>query len=250
MASPLIGISVGTSLAWRRFGKYYRLYASAVESAGGACMRLGRGGSRHLGKCDGLLLPGGWDVHPSHYDRLPGDEALSVEEMMKKYRIRCESRRDASELELINQALEIGRPILGICRGIQALNVALARRLVPDIATCMPNALRHRSTGPAVSYSHEINIEPGSLIERVYGGRSLTVNTRHHQGLIPEIVSDRLRVTALAPDGVVEAVEGRDSQFVVAVQWHPERKTDAFIHGISGPLFEAFVNACREGSRQ
>lgn len=242
---PLIGISVGTGLAWRRLGGYFRSYASAVEDAGGVCTPLGSYASKHLEKCDGLLVPGGWDVHPETYDRLPGDQNLSLDELMDKYRIRCEPKRDESELPFIRQALDMGLPILAICRGIQALNVVLARKLIPDIPTCVPDALRHRSVGPAVSHSHEVEVEPDSVIERAYGTRKLVVNTRHHQGLIREFVSDRLCVTAIAPDGVVEAVEGVGSQFIVGVQWHPERRKDGFINGISGPLFRAFVQACR-----
>jgi len=242
---PLIGITVGTGLYWRRGGAYYRSYASAVESAGGSCIPLGLHASMRIERCAGLLVPGGWDVHPSHYDLLPGDEGLSIDELKKKYRIKCERRRDDSELPLIRRALELGLPVLAICRGIQSLNVVMARRLVPDIASCVPNALRHRSTGPAMSFSHPIEVEPGSLIERVYGTTTLTVNTRHHQGILPEMVPACLRVAAMAPDGVVEAVESRDSRFIVGVQWHPERKTDTYIHEISGPLFQAFVDACR-----
>ncbi len=201
-------------------------------------------------KCAGLLVPGGWDVHPSHYDRLPDDEGLPIDQLMRKYRIKCEPVRDESELPLIGRAIELGLPVLAICRGIQSLNVVLARKLVPDIARCIPNALRHRSTGPAVSFSHEVSIEPRSLIERVYGTTALTVNTRHHQGIVPDMVPPGMRVTATAPDGIVEAVESRDSRFIVGVQWHPERKKDAFIHDISGPLFGAFVDACRRGGRE
>jgi len=140
--------------------------------------------------------------------------------------------------------------VLAICRGIQSLNVVLARKLVPDIGSCVPNALRHRSTGAAVSFSHEVSVEPGSLIQRIYGTNTLTVNTRHHQGILPEMVAPGLRVTAIAPDGVVEAVESTDSRFVVGVQWHPERRKDAYIHELSGPLFRAFVDACRRGERR
>ena len=245
--SPVIGITVGTGPHWRRRGAYYRSYASAVESAGGSCVPLGRYASMRIEQCAGLLVPGGWDVHPSYYERLPGDEDLSLDEFMEKYGIKCEPGRDESELPLIRRAIELGLPVLAICRGIQALNVVLARKLVPDIASCVSDALQHRSAGPGMSLSHEIRVERGSLIERVYGTTVLTVNTRHHQGILPDMVAPGFRVTAVAPDGVVEAVESTDSRFVVGVQWHPERKKDAFIYDISRPLFEAFVNACRDG---
>jgi len=247
---PVIGITVGTSIDWRTGMPEYESYASAVRSAGAECRRMGKGASRDLKKISGLLVSGGWDVHPDRYDRMPGDEHLSTDEVIKRYHMRCEPARDEIELPLVEQALEIGLPVLAICRGIQVLNVVLARKLVPDIASCVPNALPHKSpSGPIESIRHEVSIEPGSLIERVYGTRKLIVNTRHHQGITLNMLSDKLRATAISPDGIVEAVESVDSRFVVGVQWHPERKRDAFIHDISGPLFKAFVEACSSSGR-
>jgi putative glutamine amidotransferase len=242
---PIIGITVGTSLDWRTGMPSYESYASAIRAAGGECRRMGKGASMNLEKVSGLLVPGGWDIYPDRYDRLPGDEHLSADDVKKRYKVRCEEARDDTELPLLRQALDMGMPVLAICRGIQALNVVLARKLIPDIPSVVPNALRHKSMpGPTESLSHEVDIEAGSLIERAYGRRRLLVNTRHHQGLTRDMVSPQLIVTAIAPDGIVEAVESLDSRFIVGVQWHPERKRDAFIHDISGPLFEAFVEAC------
>lgn len=242
---PIIGMTVGTGSDWRSGMPSHESYASAIRAAGGECRRMGRGASMDLKKVTGLLVPGGWDVHPDHYDRMPGDEALSAEEVMAKYGVKCELARDKTELPLLARALEMGIPVLAICRGIQSLNIVLARKLIPDIPSCVPNSLVHRSPGVGESLRHDVRVEPGSLMERVYGATRVTVNTRHHQGMTPDMVHDSLRVTAIAPDGVVEAVEGSDSRFIVGVQWHPERKKDAFIHDISGPLFEAFVTACR-----
>jgi gamma-glutamyl-gamma-aminobutyrate hydrolase PuuD len=110
--------------------------------------------------------------------------------------------------------------------------------------TWMPGALTHFADKDGVSESHEVTIEPDSIIERCYGPGPVLVNSRHHQGITPEFVSDRFRVTAMAPDGVVEAVELIGAPFVVGVQWHPEKQSDDYIHSISGPLFAAFVEAC------
>lgn len=211
-------------------------------------MPMGTYAGRDVTKLAGLLVTGGWDIDPDLYQRMPGDEGLSRDEVKARYGIECEARRDECELSLIRQAMDIGLPVLAICRGIQALNVVLAGRLIPDIPICVPNALIHKSPGFGVSLSHEVAVEPGSLIERAYGTRRLVVNTRHHQGMTRDIAAPGLRVTAVAPDGVVEAVEGTGEQFLVGVQWHPERKKDAFIHDISAPLFEAFVDACRRTS--
>lgn len=242
---PVIGVTVGTSTSWRRAGWNFKSYSGPVEAAGGACVPMGVYAGHDLRKCAGLVVTGGWDIHPDLYDRLPGDEKLTAAEVKRRYNVSCEARRDEFEFDLIRQAIDSGKPVLGICRGIQSLNVVLARKLLPDLSSCVPNALAHRSVGYGLSNSHEMNIEPDSLMERVYGGRKVTVNTRHHQGMTPDMVADCLRVTAVAPDGVVEAVEGTGAQFIVGVQFHPERKKDAFIHDISAPLFEAFVDACR-----
>lgn len=244
MSKPVIGITVGTSLGWRRSGPYYRSYAAPVEAAGGVCVRMGVRAGKKLAGCDGLLVTGGWDVHPDLYDRMPGDESLTAEEVERKYHVRCEEKRDRFELELIRQALDLGKPVLAICRGIQALNAVLARKLIPDIGICVPGALRHEACEDGVSRQHKVEIEQGSIVARAYGVTRLTVNTRHHQGMTRDMIPDSLRVTAIAPDWIVEAVEGVGEPFLVGVQWHPERKKDAFIHDISGPLFEAFVRAC------
>lgn len=241
---PVIGISVGTSRHWRRSGRYFRSYAAPVEAAGGICVPIGEYAGKKLDRCDGLLVPGGWDIHPGLYMRLPGDEALSAAEVMSRYGVQCESRRDELELEFIRQAIEEDKPILAICRGFQALNVVLAGKLIPDIPSYLNDPLKHRSPGIGVSLSHEVNVEVDSIIGRAYGSRRVVVNTRHHQGLTREMVSEKLRVTGMAPDGIVEAIEGKDSRFLVGVQWHPERQKDEFIHSISKPLFEAFINAC------
>lgn len=248
--NPLIGITVGTHLSWREDGDYYRSYAEPVENAGGRCLPLGCGSNVRLEECDGILLSGGWDVHPDYYDRLPGDEALRAEEVIEKYNIECEPERDEYELPLAKLAVERGMPILAICRGIQLLNVVLARKLVPDIEKCVPGALKHRSSGSGVSLSHRVRVEPDSIIGKAYSLDEFVVNTRHHQGILPHMVAPGFRITAVSPDGIVEAVECENSLFVVGVQWHPERKQDDYIHNISLPLFKAFVEASCEYARR
>lgn len=251
MATPVIGITVGAGVYWRKSGSIFQSYAAPVEKAGARCVRMGACGARDISKCVGLVLTGGWDIHPDLYDRMPGDELLSAEEVMSKYGVECEARRDEVELELTRAAMSLGMPILAICRGIQALNVVLAGKLIPDIQTCVPNALTHKSPGFGKSLSHRVRVESDSIMERAYGGKKqIVVNTRHHQGMTANMVPSSLRVTAIAPDGVVEAVEGVGDQFVVGVQWHPERAKDAFIHGISAPLFETFVSACRTWAQE
>lgn len=242
---PVVGISVGGGRSWRANGPTYRAYARAVLEAGGNPVPVGLNGDPDLKNCDGLLVPGGWDIHPRHYEPPPGDQSLQHEEIIQKYGVRTEQERDGPEFSLIRQALQADLPLLAICRGIQSLNVVLARRLIPDIEMCLPGSLPHRSPPlPGPSLTHPASIAQGSLLERLYGTRELTVNTRHHQGITTEMVPEVLRVTAIAPDGVVEGVEGTSQRFLVGVQWHPERRADEYVYERSRPLFEAFVRAC------
>ena len=242
---PVIGITVGLGADWSRTGSAFSSYASAVESAGAIAVPLGHGRHARFDDCDGLFVAGGWDVHPKHMDPLPGDESLTDDQVIEKYKIKTEKMRDEVEIRLIREALSSGKPYLCICRGFQVLNIVVGRLLIGDILTWMPNALTHFAKD-GISSSHEITIEPGSIIERCYGSKFITVNSRHHQGITPEFVSDKFCITAMAPDGIVEAVEMKDARFVVGVQWHPEKKSDEFINSISGALFQAFVDACSE----
>jgi putative glutamine amidotransferase len=246
---PVIGITVGLGTEWSRTGSDFLSYGSAVECAGASAVPLGHGRHARFDDCDGLFVSGGWDVHPKYIDPLPGDERLTDDQVIQKYKIKTERMRDEVEIRMIRETLAQGKPYLGICRGFQVLNIVVGGLLIGDILTWMPNALTHRAID-GVSSSHEIAIEADSLIERVYGARTVTVNSRHHQGITPEFVSDKFRVTAMAPDGIVEAVEMKGAGFVVGVQWHPEKKSDEFINSISGPLFQAFVDACVEWGRR
>ncbi|MGI6295840.1 MAG: gamma-glutamyl-gamma-aminobutyrate hydrolase family protein [Armatimonadota bacterium] len=239
---PLIGITVSLGADGSRTGRDFLSYATAVRNAGGEAVPLGHGRHAKFEDCDGLLLSGGCDVHPKYVKRIPGDENLTDDEVMAKYKIKTEKMRDEVEIRITKQALKQGKPILGICRGFQMLSVVLGSTLIGDITTFKPNTLVHYAVN-GISSRHEITIEPGSLLEKVYNSTSVVINSRHHQGFIPEFVSDKMRVTATAPDGIVEAAEMIGDAFVMGVQWHPEKQSDDYINTISGPLFRAFVEA-------
>ena len=173
--------------------------------------------------CDGILLGGGRDIDPRLYGQKP-TEYLSV----------TEPRRDAFELELVERALERGLPILGMCRGIQILNVALGGTLVQDLAL-KPEWAEHPSDRGWKAWKeveasaldgdapmpphprHSIAIEPRSLLHDAIGVDEIEVNSFHHQAL--DAVADGLSVVARAPDGLVEAVELEGHDYVLAVQW-------------------------------
>ncbi len=243
---PVIGITTGTHPQWNIGGDYYNSYALPLERLGAVCVPLNCHLPFQIATCDGVLLSGGWDVHPNHYNRLPGDEHLSAEDVIQVYGLQCEPERDEYELPIAKHAIEIGLPILAICRGIQLLNIVLAGKLIPDIKKCVPGALEHRASEAGVSAYHEVLLAPGSVVQKAYGRTSLVVNSRHHQGLVPEMVPRGFKATALAPDGLVEAIEVQDSRFIVGVQWHPERQQDSYIYDLSNSLFEVFVEASRQ----
>ncbi|MCX4241028.1 gamma-glutamyl-gamma-aminobutyrate hydrolase family protein [Paraliomyxa miuraensis] len=199
-------------------------------------------GARELvSRIDGLVLTGGADLSPASY----GEEPLRPEWS-------GDPLRDAYEQRLIDHARAKGLPILGLCRGIQMINVALGGRLHQDIVTQRPNSLVHRDWHQYDALGHEIRIEPRSWVSRIYGdATSLEVNSVHHQGLSE--LAPPLRATAWAPDGVIEAVEMREGdEWIMGIQWHPEwlePRTDDPRTGAGGrasgsAIFGAFVDEC------
>jgi putative glutamine amidotransferase len=240
---PRIGITTGTAPAWRSDGESYMPYACAVASAGGAPVPLGPGRCGRLEDCDGILITGGGDIHPRHYRRFPGDEGLSFDDLKKKYCMTWDESRDAYELPLVAHALQSGIPALAICRGLQTVNVVLGGTLIPDIAACTGSTIAHKGCELGRAAWHDVEVGSGSVLARILTGASLRVNSYHHQGLLGGDVAPSLRVTALAPDGIVEAMEGAGRFWLVAVQWHPERSLDESLYEACLPLFEDFVRA-------
>jgi len=182
--------------------------------------------------CDGLLVPGGIDVNPICYgenpDPLIGDTNMSF---------------DRFELDMIKMIMEQGKPVLGICRGIQIINVALGGTLYQDMALQPGNAFRHvQKEQGRPGISHKVEIEKDSLLHQVFGDE-LYVNSFHHQAI--KDLGEGLKITAKAADGTVEAVEGTEYPYLTAVQWHPEN----FIllpEKPMLPLFVSFIEACRK----
>jgi putative glutamine amidotransferase len=197
-----------------------------------------------LDALDAILLAPGRDIEPSCYGEDPGPLMAATE-----------PRRDAFELELVRVALARGLPILGMCRGIQILNVALGGTLVQDVSLLAPDhptdpGWRHWKLTEAASLAgapapehprHDVAVEPGSLLSRALGTTTVTVNSYHHQAI--DRLADGLAVVATAPDGVPEAVElpGRP---VLAVQW--ELQEEARVDPRFQAVFEWFVQAARE----
>lgn len=183
-----------------------------------------------LARADGVLLSGGGDLDPARYGGRPHPKVYDVH-----------PQRDALELTLARLAVERSMPLLGICRGIQVLNVALGGTLYEDLATQKPHALPHRRDprNERTLLAHEVTVEPESRLAAILGVTRLPVNSLHHQGI--RDLAPGLRATAHAPDGLVEGVEVPGHPFALAVQWHPEWLYDADPR--MAALFRAFVTA-------
>ncbi len=182
---------------------------------------------------DGLVLSGGVDVHPRYYNE-PIDGTEEIDEM-----------RDSAEMTLARWALEDNKPIFGICRGHQVLNIALGGSLYQDIPSALPESqLDHRASVHAQDRTflgHSVSLDPGSKLASIVGKTELMVNSLHHQSV--KQVGHGLKVTGTSPDGVVEALESVEHSWVLSVQWHPEDLYPG--HEWSQQLFAAYINEVR-----
>jgi putative glutamine amidotransferase len=191
-------------------------YVEAIVAAGGIplLIPLGLGDNdlaalvEHL---DGLILTGGGDVAPERYG---GQRHPAVKDV--------DNERDRIEFTLVKQIMGRRKPVLAICRGCQLFNVALGGTLWEDIASQKSGALSHdlNNIQPRNHLGHTVNIEAGSALARYLGTTTTWVNTLHHQGI--RELGPGLRITAVAPDGLIEGVEIPDHPYAIGVQWHPE----------------------------
>lgn len=186
-----------------------------------------------LEKCDGLVVTGGPDVQPKLYGK---PEELG--------RCSIEPERDTLDLALINKANELKIPILGICRGMQIINVAFGGTLVVDIPEDIGPKVKHKCSSDE-KCEHRISIIKGSILYNIIEDTVGTVNSYHHQAIAKP--ADCFNIVALADDGVPEAIEWKnpdDKAFFIAVQWHPERMK--FLDKFSGALAKRFINETKK----
>ena len=164
-----------------------------------------------IGVSDGLVLSGGGDIAPSRYGEEPVPELVEVI-----------PARDAMELRAVEVALEKGIPILGICRGMQLLNVYFGGTLYQDLSTQYPDAMGHQQSAPWGEHHHRVRCTEGSrLHDALADCQPLRINSFHHQAI--KDLAPSLVCTAKAEDGLIEGVESTEHEWVVGVQWHPER---------------------------
>ncbi len=168
----------------------------------------------YAGALDGLVLQGGNDVAPGHY----GEDALHPDWA-------GDAVRDRYEMELIEAFVQAGKPVFGVCRGLQLLNVMYGGSLFQDIPSQRPDAVAHRELARYERHFHEVEIVPGTRLAQLYPGlQRATMNSIHHQGI--KDLAPGFVVEARCPqDGMVEAIRRSGEGFVAAVQWHPEFHT-------------------------
>lgn len=234
MSRPLIGIS-GSMNDTKKQLFLVRSYMQVLLQAGGIPVLLSPDmDSSSMASCiellDGFMLAGGGDVVPERF----GEEAIP--ELGETTPV-----RDAFELEILGKIIERQMPVLGICRGIQVMNVAIGGTLYQDLpAQYHPedlSPLSHKQEEPYEIPTHTVQIEPLSLLHSLTGQNELQVNSMHHQSV--KAIAAPLRVVARATDGVVEALEHPGLPFFLGVQWHPERLADE----ASRQLFKGFIKA-------
>ena len=211
-------------------------YIRAVEELGGIPLILPfvaepSARRRLLDRVDGLLITGsGPDLPP----RLYGER--------QRYKFPLVSKRRADfELELVHQAMKRDLPLLGICGGMQTVNVASGGSLYQDIPAQVPGALDHRQKAKAVYVAHPVTVAPKSLLNKVVARKKLMVNSSHHQSV--KTVAPSLKTSAVAPDGIIEAIESPAHRFLLAIQWHPEFLFERY--AVHRRLFEALLHAAR-----
>lgn len=234
---PLIGIT--TSIRYETTGAEthtsFGPNAYAIEKAGGLPVLIPSGLNETTlralyDRVDAIFVPGGGDVNPSRYHAEPHPLTDGIVDA-----------RDEVEITLIRWAFAEDRPLLGVCRGHQVVNVALGGILIQDIPSQVDTMISHRHR--PVTYpqdGHLVTIDPNSRLASILGTTEVEVNTLHHQCVDQPAPS--LVVTAHAPDGIIEAAEAPDKHFVLSVQWHPEMMESATMLR----LFTAFVEAARE----
>lgn len=232
MRRPVIGITAAHCLEeLRTFPREY--YVESIRSAGGTPILIPPVSTKEealevLAICQGLLLSGGGDISPLYLGEQPrpglGD---------------CFPERDESELLLAQTAMQLLKPILGICRGIQVLAIAGGGRIYQDLHLEAAQPLGHRQTAPRQHPWHEVEMVESRLLE-LLGEPRIRVNSLHHQA-VSELPPGFL-INARAPDGIIEGIEKAGTSFVLGVQWHPESMKDIY----SQRLFGGFVESCRQ----
>ena len=236
MRKPLIGLTPSHDVETNDISMR-NTYLRAVKEAGGIPIVLPLEAEepdlqRLVSLCDGILFTGGPDVHPFLF----GEET----------HMHCgavSAKRDTLELALLRLVMEVRKPVLGICRGIQLINIGLGGTIYQDIPSQFPQNFQvaHRQPFPYAVASHHVSVVPGTRLADICHGLTIQVNSMHHQAV--RDLAPRCIVSGFGPEGLIEAIEMPDYPFLVGVQWHPEYLWSQ--DEAAANLFLQFVEACR-----
>ena len=233
MKKPIIAL---TPLWDKKMNSYWMLpgYMDLIIRNGGIPVMLsfaeGEDAMKKIAETfDGFLFTGGDDIRPSYYN----------EERVAECADDCEER-DNLEFALFREVIKTGKPVLGICRGMQFINVALGGTLYQDLPSMRKSNVVHRQGQPYDGDIHTVDVYENSLLHRIAGGDTLNVNSLHHQAV--KDLGEGLEVCAIAPDGLVEAIYRPDKKFFLGVQWHPEMRFSKDESSMA--IGKAFVEAC------
>jgi putative glutamine amidotransferase len=236
MCKPLIGLTTSLMHNVNRrpaFG-INEPYARSISNAGGLPLLIpinlpDEDIDTLLPHLDGILFTGGGDIDPRQYGNMPHLKIMGIN-----------NERDRLEIHLIRIALQAGKPLLGICRGCQVINVALGGSLYEHLPDQFSNTVTHDNHDQPRDYlAHQVEITPGTRLAHILSAETNKVNSLHHQGV--RRLAQELHASAYAPDGLIEAFELPAYPFGLAVQWHPEELQE---YAPMRLLFREFVLAC------
>jgi len=239
---PVIGITAGKENFGNKISKTCLIdkYIQSITLSGGIPLIIPSGIPQNqidtlLSRIDGVLISGGGDIDPVRFNGKPHQNIYGIDKA-----------RDQLEISLIQAVAKNGKPLLGICRGMQAINVALGGDLYTDISDQFPNSLRHDwyPNFPRDLLSHDVSINQGTLLHKIIGSSSTRVNSLHHQAI--KCLSEELIPTAISPDGLVEALESNSHPFLIGIQWHPEWLYEM---DHARKLFDAFIFAAKPSAQ-
>lgn len=240
MKKSIIGVS--GDVTWAKFFLTFsnkrsginEAYISTVSNCNGIPVILPvskpENANQLIDSVDGLILSGGNDVSPYIY----GEDSSQFLRSTDPF-------RDEFEISLLKEAIKQGKPVLGICRGMQLINVAFGGTLYQDTSLNANYTIQHFQQSDPHFPIHSINVMENSILHSILGSKAM-VNSIHHQML--KKVSNEFYITATSNDGVIEAIEKKDGSFVLGVQWHPEILSESY-EKMKG-IFERFIEECNK----
>lgn len=236
---PVIGITSALDQEGESY-KIHRAHCEAIALAGGLGVILPymeEEAALYLAhEIDGLYLTGGDDIDPHYFNEEPHVQLGWVDPV-----------RDAFELSLFCEVYRLNKPVLGVCRGSQIINVALGGTMYQDL-TCQKDGplLQHRQQGSLNYGAHFIDVLPSTKLFQISKQKRIKVNSNHHQANAR--LGENLQIAAVSADGVIEAIESVDDLFILGVQWHPERMSMKE-NTVSSLIYKAFIRAVQKDKR-